>query len=112
MDIKKVKYAVEASSYEAQCLWEKWHTRINWVSGRMGTMCTVGYVNDLPVNVELNWNTINGIEVLFYHACSRIVDHTMVEEWILKNALIEGVNQADSMTDAQNFHVVANQVRG
>lgn len=102
--IEKVKYAVETTSYESLALWKEWHERVNWEQLNPGKICTVGHINDRPINVELSWNKINGHKILFYHGCSMLVDHDMVEKWLKKNALLEYPN----MVDAMNFHNIVN----
>lgn len=111
---------VEANSFESHQLWSNFHyhaeklgyTKLSWVQGMQGTSRVVGTVQvageDMPVNVSLNINTINGHKILFYDACSRCVDHDMVRKW-LDTVLPDSAHRADGYinnTDANNFHNV------
>lgn len=99
-------FAVEASDFEALCIWEKWHERVTWEQGREGRLCTIGHVNDMPVCVQLTWNFVAGRRVVFYHATSQVVDHRMVDAWVRAHAMTpRGMH-----TDAMNFHIVAHEI--
>ncbi len=84
-----VEYMVAATIGEYQLLWEKYHERLDsWervvvVDGKLlPSQETVGKVARHPVNVDFRWVRISGHLIGFYHACSRVVDHDMVEKWV------------------------------
>lgn len=91
--------AVEANSFESHCLWAKYHKETNWKQIGSGFGPTVGRIADMPVNVSININIINGHRVLFYYGMSMVVHFGMIEEWI-RARLPAGTK----LTDAQNFH--------
>ena len=84
MEIEKVDLAVEATPYEALCLWEKNKDRVKWQEILTGRLITIDYIGNRPICVELFWNILNGHKVLFYYGCSQLVDHEMVDNWIKK----------------------------
>ena len=98
---------VEATPYEAMLIKEELAR-----SGRgkltfdpCGYFVEVGECAGSPVCVSMESATFQGSRVIFYDACSRIVDHDMVRDWFDKNlpdsALVhEG--KANN-TDAMNF---------
>jgi len=108
LNLKNVKYAVEANSFEATQLWSNWNKRVEWEDNRSGVGVSVeGRVNSF---VSLLITKINNVEVLFYEATSVLVDHKAVEDWVLLHCplLTQG-----KMKDAQNFpHIVHSIERG
>ncbi len=78
-----VEYMVATG--EDDLLRDKYHKQVDsWesVRGDLPFRATVGKVMRHPVNVEFRWVRINGHLIGFYHACSRFVDHDMVERWV------------------------------
>jgi len=99
LNLKNVKYAVEANSFEATQLWSNWNKRVEWEDNRSGVGVSVeGRVNSF---VSLLITKINNVEVLFYEATSVLVDHKAVEDWVLLNC--PSLTRRN-MNDAQNFH--------
>ncbi len=91
--IAKSIFAVEANSFERHSLWAQSakdspyypdYSKYKWEQMH-GTMVTVGKDNKRPVNIEIQWNKIDGQLVMFWNACSRIANYTMIEEWFEKN---------------------------
>lgn len=107
MHIEKVNYAVEANDFERQCIWEKYHDRCKWEQDICGSFFQIGTLDNRPVTVCLDWVTIDGKKVLFYHSPSQVVDYKLVEEWIRKNALTSAGMKADSA----NFHIILIEIR-
>ena len=106
-------FVVEANSCESLYLWKDCQERKNeWVQDNSGIMVMVGEVNDMPVNISVNWNTIDGLKVLFWHPISRMVDYKMIEDWFERNCdpkYCDGERRAK--TDAQNFHLVIHEAK-
>lgn len=80
-----VVFVVDASNFEQHCLWREFNRAVHWQSDPSGTMLTVGHVNDMPVNIALNWARINGQKVMFVDTVSQVVDHRMVDAWLEAN---------------------------
>lgn len=103
---------VEANDFEQMALWQKYAKQsqsapfpkyIDWREFRhsghsKSKTFTVGYVNQLPVNVTLTWEILDGHLVCFYYAISRMVDWQMIEE-----ALGKLFPNKKAKTDASNF---------
>lgn len=108
---------VEATSYESLSLWKFHHEEHgdSWESGRSGYGVTVGYVDHRPVCVTLNVNLVRNQPILFLEPTSQIVDHQMIEDWLLKalprtafrknynNIHGEHINKVDSMNFSNIF---------
>lgn len=108
---KTTDFLVEANSCESLYLWKDCQERKNeWVQDNAGLMIKVGEVNDMPVNISVNWNTIDGLKVLFWHPISRIVDYKMIEDWFERNCDPKYCNgERRAKTDAQNFHLALHE---
>src|SRR5688500_18430890 len=105
-ELNNVVFFVEATSYEALCLWEELNHKCKWEQC-MGYSFHIGNVKDdpdMPIQVSFMINKIYGKEVAFYEATSRYVDHTMVENWIKKHHPVKYDNGTRwAITDAMNF---------
>lgn len=111
---KDTEFVVEADSFAHQTLWEQWSTEalfhrphcnnIKWEQDSMGLLYQVGTLDNCPVNVGFVWAKLNGHLILFYDACSQIVDHLMVESWLKKYCNTQNCN-------ASNFHHVINYIQ-
>lgn len=104
------EFVIEATDFECHSLWREHNYRpdnddkMSWTGDGSGTMITVGRLNDMPVNISIQWAMVNGMLMMFYWACSQVVDYKMVESWLKENCNpMHGNRRAH--TDAQNFHV-------
>lgn len=99
--------AVEANSYETLCLWEECHKHLgkSWLQNNCGLMEQIGTIDDKPVCLSLFTNVVDGHKVLFFDATSQVVDHRMVDAWLVAN-LPPSAFHGDRVnrTDAMNFH--------
>lgn len=86
-DLKDTFFVVEATSFEVHMLWREWHKAVEMVQDNLGYMDTIGYIDDRPVCIDIRRYKIWGKSVIFYDACSQVVDHKMVEEWVNANIL-------------------------
>lgn len=102
--IKDCVYAVESNSFEDLTLWKKYHKEVKWEQINAGFVPTIGMLGDRPVCVSIHVSIIDGHRVLFYNACSQVVDHVMVGDWV--KARIKNTK----FTDAGNFHNVINHI--
>lgn len=86
-------------------------TRVDWVQIMSGFGLTIGHVNNLPVFVSFNFAVINGKKICFYDPTSRMVDHTMVEKWLIEHFQLthDGYTRWNH-TDAMNFHNCVNSL--
>jgi hypothetical protein len=111
--LKRTVFIVEANSFECLCLWqqhakESHHQSIypkqNWEQIHSGWMITVAKIDERPVCIDTRWYKIDGCLVMFYDACSQLVDYIQIEKWLKKNF----INKYDNDTrwaqcDAMNF---------
>jgi hypothetical protein len=110
--IKKAIFAVEANSFERLALWSQTsnqstdytnYPKYKWEQMH-GTIITVGKDNNRPVNIEIQWNKIDGQLVMFWYACSRVVNYKLVEKWFEKNFTQRYDNgHRPAQCDAMNF---------
>jgi hypothetical protein len=118
---KDTEFVVEADSYARQTIWEQWSTQamfkrpncnnINWEQDSMGCVLQIGTLDNRPVNIEFYWAKLIGHLVLFYHPCSQVVDHAMIETWIKKYCNPQWDNGRRAHCDASNFHHVISYIR-
>lgn len=105
-------YAVEANSFEYGCLWREYHHKVKWEEILSGYMPTIGRVDDRPVNLSIRVAYIDGQPVLFYEACSEIVDYKMVDAWVREHVLGDTkMTGCVNKCDANNFHICLRAVR-
>ena len=97
--LPRVEYIIEASSFEQQCLWEKYHQEVSWEQIPSGHGKTVGFVDNRTVFMSFLYANINGVLVLFWHLTSEVCDYRIAEEFLLKNTNIVRKND---LHDAQN----------
>lgn len=104
------EYVVEANSFEQFSLWKEFSNEVEWRQGGSGIMIQVGELGGMlqekrPVNISCYWNSINGMNVLFWYGCSQLVDYKMIEEWFKNNChIIEANSKRTAKCDADNFH--------
>lgn len=106
-----VVYIVEANSFEQMCLWEKFQ-KIWEEHTRGGPLVTVGEIAKFPVCIALNVIKINGYSVLIVDPTSRVVDYTMIDEWLKsKWPALFPKDACNLKTDANNFHNVVHHTQ-
>jgi len=113
-------FAVEADSFAHHQLWADWFHKKrhpngieSWEQTSPGHIWEIGKLAGHPVCVSVQWDRINGRIVAFYYACSRVVDHALVEEWTHKHfkARWDGGSRW-AQTDAMNFHLCVHALVG
>lgn len=78
---------LEANSFETMMLWEKYKDRPEgWKEHLSGFLITVGTFAGHPVCFALNYATVANSKILIIEDTSNVVNHEMIEEWLLKNA--------------------------
>lgn len=112
--LEGVTGAIEASSFEQHCLWEKYtEYGVEWKQHNPGLLERVGMLADMPICISLSNVTIGDEKILLYHATSQVVDHRMVQKWLEDNlpATARRDDGKVNKTDANNAHIVASFVR-
>jgi hypothetical protein len=97
-------YLIEANSYERQALWAEFHTQLRWEHDCIGAVIQVGELDNRPVNIDVLWTKIDGYRIAFWDACSQVVDHKMIEDWLRQN--LPKVPKTNSM----NFHNMIHKI--
>lgn len=114
--LKETKFFVEANSFERFALWQenkylKQHS-VQWEDINHGWSKVLGKEGEHEINVSFDFAKLNGNLVCFYNPCSNVVNHELVKNWFLKNYPVKYDNgQRRAMTDAQNFHLCANNFK-
>jgi len=111
------EFLIEADDFAQHALWREWHDKVIWEQDSSGLLYSVGELGGYPVTVSINWAKLNGHRVCFYSDSSRVVDWTMIEEWLNKVCYPRwGNNSRHARTNATNFHHcihhVANKITG
>lgn len=109
-EINKVAFAIEATDYEAVCLWREFTERFGkdkWVQHNPGRLITIGTVDDRPVVVSVFYNSLLGQKIAFCEATSQLVDHLMVDKFIKEEVLVEGGQRSNAM----NYHNIVHAIQ-
>lgn len=86
-------------------------TRVEWGQIMAGFNLTIGYIQEYPVCVSFHFALINGKKVCFYHPTSRMVDHQMIEDWLMSRfQLTHDKYTRRNHVDAINFHNCVNSL--
>lgn len=103
------EYVVEATHEEAFALWKEFHPYVKYEQISDGWAHTIGSVlvkksgesnsKEYPVVVECNWALWDGHLIAYYDACSLVVHHGMVRDYI-DSLTPKGAGR----TNAANFH--------
>lgn len=117
--LKGVVAVIEATSDEYHGIWDRNDRREagkkrTWESNLAGLGACVGTLAGYPVYISMRKATVDGHLFLFVEATSRVVDHTMVRDWLTaamnkwsgKTKADNSSGQGDEWrwTNATNFH--------
>ena len=114
--IRDTGYLVEADDEHYMGIWYRWAEQspsrdIRGTRGSYdfrqvnpGFMPTIGELDGRPIVVSLSWSYVGDMLVCFYHGCSQLVDHQMIEEFL------DETFPNTPRTDAANFHHVLQAV--
>jgi hypothetical protein len=120
-------FVVEANSNETLEFWrdvatEAWAygrhypggespKRYSWVQDSRGLVVHVGDFGGYPVNISCLWVAIDGRSVLFYYACSMVVHHGMIDDWLERhcNPRWDGGTRR-AHCNSMNFHLCLNAI--
>lgn len=79
--------------------------RVDWKQVYSGFGITVGQIQKKPVTVSFSFAIINGKKVCFYYCMSRMVDYTMIKDWLIsKFQLTHDGYTRWNHSDATNFN--------
>lgn len=85
--------------------------RVAWEQISAGFGITIGHVGKMPVTVSFSFAIINGKKICFYEATSRVVNHKMIEDWLIERFQLTHDNYCRwNHTDAMNFHNCVNSL--
>lgn len=110
---KETFFLVEATSFERQCLWEKWNKKLNWKDQGMGCVGQIGTLAKLPVVICFFWAHIDGRQIAFWESTSRVTDSEMAKKWLEENCIPpkwDGGTR-NSRCDAANFHLCIHAIQ-
>ena len=82
MRYEHTDYVVDDVDYHG--LWEKYHYNYGiapWEQDSMGSMRTIGYIDDRPICVTVYWYIVGDFRVAVVEGTSQLVDHAMIEAW-------------------------------
>ena len=97
-------FLVEATDFEQQTLWQRHHAELSWKDGLWGVGQRVGELDGRPVMLSLKWQLLHGHPVLFFHDMSQVVDHQMVDAWLVANVPVYAADMPRKRCNPQNFH--------
>lgn len=76
---------IEATSFERYSLWLQNKEKYEWITDNCGFMRCVGSLGKTkPICVSFNFAKINDVQICFYEATSRFVDHTLIQDYLRK----------------------------
>jgi len=101
------EFLVEANSFEVMQLWKDYNDKVEWYEryGGGGFGVTVGNLDNRPVCISIQVESINGHKVLFWCATSQVVDYKMIE------ALWDVYPNMWASEDANNFHNIVHKCK-
>lgn len=117
--LKRTEYVVEATHDEYYMLWEKFciqsmfKTPLNiykWDQVSPGYWEQIGSYYTEPINVNFWWSYINNVLVMFYEACSNVVNKQMVRDY-MEQICNPTCNGQSCHTNTANFGHVLNYIK-
>ena len=114
--IPDVRFVVEVNSFEKLKLWQQYKDSTGWEENPSGFMPTIGELCGRPVVLSIFFAKIHGEVVMFYEACSQLVDYLQVDDWLVKNVFPscgydEDVGGCHPRSDASNFHICVHRMK-
>jgi len=109
--LDEVVFVVEATSYEHQALWLRYHKRLDWEQISEGRGHNIGEIGGRPIWVSLQYAKLDGFYVLFWYTTSPVADTLQMEKWLDEHCNPTWDNgRRRARTDANNFHHVLNHL--
>ena len=114
--LPNVRFVVECNSFEQLQLWKQYKDEVSWEENLCGFMPKVGELCGRPIHLEIHFAKIHGKTVMFYEACSQLVDYLQVDDWLIKNAYPhcgydENSGGCHPRTNAMNFHICVHKMK-
>ena len=111
LELKDIEFLVSANSNEAFTLWSKYNQKVDWEWIYTGFVITIGSLDSHPVSIEFLFAIIKGKKVAFYNGCSQVVDHKMIDEWLISRFQRTHDNYSRwNHVNATNFHNCINSL--
>jgi hypothetical protein len=80
-------------------------SRVDWEQIPSGFGITIGHVGKSPIHVCFSFAIINGKKICFYEATSQVINHKMIEDWLISRFQLTNDNYSRwNHTNAMNFH--------
>lgn len=119
-NVEDCRCLIEASHDEQLFLWQEWSNesdwdneqktrskfKVNWKHISQGYSETIGHIDNRPICVCIFFALIEDEIVGFYKGISQLVDHKMIEEWIIKK------NPKAYKTNSINFGNAIHYIKG
>ncbi|MFY9222912.1 MAG: hypothetical protein WAQ98_09595 [Blastocatellia bacterium] len=110
-EAKEVVALVEATENEILFLQSKYGEELLWEKDKHEYLLNVCDTNSiygqaqtpLSISIKVSENTINGKKVIFWSACSKVVDYRLIDVFLRQH-----YSNVEVKTDATNFHLIAN----
>lgn len=104
--IRETAFVVEATSEEQNSFWLRWNTVLRFEQINPGYWEQIGTMGlrRQAVCISLSWFRIEGKLVAFYEPTSVVVDHDMIEKWVIKTFPVLKGSRRDHHANATNFH--------
>jgi hypothetical protein len=110
-EAKEVVALVEATENEMLFLQSRYGEELSWEKDKDEYLLNVCDTNSiygqaqtpLSISVKVSENIINGRKVIFWSACSKVVDYRLIDVFLRQH-----YPNVQVKTDATNFHLIAN----
>lgn len=111
LELKDIDFLVSANSNETFNLWSEYNRKVDWEQINTGFMITIGQLDSRPVTIEFSFAIIKRKKVAFYNGCSQVVDHKMIDEWLISRFQRTHDNYSRwNHVNATNFHNCINSL--
>jgi len=85
--------------------------RVDWDSLRYGISLQIGTLDDRPICIQFTFVRINGHKIAFYEGSSQLVDHKMIEDWLIERFQRTNDGYARwNHVNSTNFHNCVNSL--
>lgn len=105
---EKVIAFVECHGLEKLHLWSKYEKQIQWKEQSVCPWPTLGYLDDRPIKICFQFETLNNFSVCFWEPTSQVVDYLLIEDFL--KYVQNKFHTKALMIDAQNFHLVIQKI--
>jgi len=90
----------ETSAYD---VWEKLsgNKNLKWEQNASGVMVEIGDFGGMPIVITVQWDRVNGKNIMFYEATSTVVHYDMINDWLEENC---PAYKRGARTNTSNLH--------